>query len=225
MTQFKYFALLILSLFIFSGCQETSYSEGEINYVISYPKYNQKEKQLMYAMLPKEQKFVFKDNAFKSVISKGLMEISMNVDTEKEDVSMFFNFNQGNFSHLNVADKKVMLDNLSEYSIELKDETKKIAGLDAKKAIAKNAAGEEIEIWYTNQIAISNPNWFNPFDEVPGFLLQYSVDYYGLHMCFTAENFEQRTVTSEELSVTSKDNEVEYSKMIELLESSLKEYK
>lgn len=224
MIQFKNYILLLLGCICLVGCGDTAYTEGEITYEISYPEYDKKENPLMYTMLPKEQILTFKNNDFKSAIKKAFVEISMNVNTEKEDMTMFFNFNEGNYSELSQEDKEKMKNSLPNYKVELLPESKELAGLKVKKAIATKGE-QKIELWYTEDIAMTNPNWFNPFPEVPGVLLQYTLKNYGLTMQFTAQKFEAKTVTSEDLAVTNTDKEINYSSMIELLETSLKEYK
>ena len=44
----------------------------------------------------------------------------------------------------------------------------------------------ECELWYTDRIKMSNPNWFGPFAEVPGVLMRYDVVQYGMRMRLNA---------------------------------------
>jgi GLPGLI family protein len=49
-----------------------------------------------------------------------------------------------------------------------------IAGYPCRKAVAvfDRLQQREIELWYTDQISITDPNWFGPFAAVPGVLLR-----------------------------------------------------
>ena len=46
-----------------------------------------------------------------------------------------------------------------------------------------------ITLWYTEEIELKNPNWYNTFNEVPGVLLAYSIDRFGIRMDYKAIKF------------------------------------
>jgi GLPGLI family protein len=69
-------------------------------------------------------------------------------------------------------------------SIIFTDAEDTIAGYPCKKAIAiySGLAKPEVELWYTTAISMDRPNWFGPYSEVPGVLLQYEMIQYGMRM-------------------------------------------
>jgi hypothetical protein len=55
-------------------------------------------------------------------------------------------------------------------------------------------------LWYTDEIQVKNSNWYNPFKEIDGFLLAYSIDRYGIRMEFKAKGYEEVEITDEQLA-------------------------
>ncbi len=78
----------------------------------------------------------------------------------------------------------------------LKD-TKVIAGYKCKKA---NISYDDpklptFDVYYTDEIALEKPNWFNEFREIDGVLMEYQLKRYNIELKFTA-----KTVTAEPIS-------------------------
>ena len=59
-----------------------------------------------------------------------------------------------------------------------------IAGYVCKRAVAifDKIDEKEIDLWYTDQIEMTNPNWYGPFAEIKGVLLRYDLVQYGMRM-------------------------------------------
>jgi GLPGLI family protein len=76
-----------------------------------------------------------------------------------------------------------------QYDITDTAGTKVIAGYNCKKAIAhsRNKKGPDVELYYTNDIQLDQPNWATPFNGVEGVLMQYRISKYGFYMEFTAQ--------------------------------------
>lgn len=82
-----------------------------------------------------------------------------------------------------------------DYDVEYAKDSKEIAGYKCKKAILKFKDGSApVEVWYTKDIAIKNPNWSNAYYKVDGVLMDYKLKKYGLELHFTATSVSEATI-------------------------------
>ena len=83
-----------------------------------------------------------------------------------------------------------------QFKITEVDGTKMIAGYKCKKAMAKSIDGKapDVELYYTNDIKLDDPNWATPFKGIDGVLMQYRISKYGFYMEFTAQKVEPEKV-------------------------------
>jgi GLPGLI family protein len=89
-------------------------------------------------------------------------------------------------------EKEVNMDSL-DFEIELLDESKKIAGLDCKKAIMTNEEGLEMTMWYTQDIAIADGRGLMMMRKgFPGFPAEFSVNQGPMLMTFTLDKYEDK---------------------------------
>lgn len=105
--------------------------------------------------------------------------------------------------------------------IEKTNETKVIAKYNCKKAIAK-FPGTDIppfDIYYTNEIAIENPNWSNPFKEIDGVLMEYQMKRHGMELRFTARTVSQSEVDDELFEVPEDYKQVDKSELDKIFEA------
>jgi GLPGLI family protein len=79
--------------------------------------------------------------------------------------------------------------------------TDTIAGLVCKKAIGvfDNISLPEMEIWYTQEINLDNPNWCTQFHGLNGVLMQYEVEQLGIRMRFRAISVQNLESVEEQL--------------------------
>ena len=77
---------------------------------------------------------------------------------------------------------------------------KEIAGYVCKKA---KVTWDDLsfDVFYTDEIKITDPNWNNPFNEIDGVLLQYQFDMFGIKTKITAETVEKIDVEDETFDI------------------------
>jgi len=202
---------LLLSFFVLFSCGEPKAEEGQIVYAVEYPE--AKDNFVLYGILPREMELTFKGGKMKTEIKRANFQNSLLVDCNKKKVSAYYQYSREGFNvNLSDADVKKMQADPSVYKIEFKDDEKDILGLKALKAIATNKSNPKdvIEIWYTEDIALENSNWFHPFHEVPGVLLEYAIDRYGIRMEFKATAFNKKKIADGDLKLPLSRNEKNY---------------
>lgn len=203
---------LVLSFFALFSCGEPKTTEGKITYGLEYPE--AKDNSVLYQILPREMELTFKDGKMKTLIKRANFQNAMYIDCNKKSVEAYYKYAKDEFNvHLSDKDVKAMTVDPSAYKVELKDEEKEILGLTALKALATNKTNpkEVIEIWYTTDIALENSNWFHPFHEVPGVLLEYSINRYGIKMEFKAKKISKDKVSQEDMELPKSDKTGSYS--------------
>ena len=92
------------------------------------------------------------------------------------------------------ADKAIK--EMPEVKVTYLDETKNIAGYNCKKATVE-VMGEEksnLEVYYTDEIVVSNPNSLSFFKDIKGVLLEYTQSAGELKMKFTAKEIKKSKV-------------------------------
>lgn len=199
--RFNVYILLSLCLIILSSCegkmegdlQNVSDSNrtksGAINYAIDYPKAFGEEDDLMRMFLPKNMVFSYDGDDFKTEIKNGKVFATSFIGNSKTNAMMAgtMYFNIKNMCNFNEEDRKNYIDSQPSYKIVKTKKTKKIADIDANHAFAINKENNDTsDIYYTDEIKIKSPNWFTPYNEINGVLLEYEIERYGLKMRFTA---------------------------------------
>lgn len=190
----KFLFLLVISLIGILSCGKSNapVKEGKVTYAIDYP--NHKDNFFLYSILPKEMELDFKDGAMHSKISKANLQNSIWVNCNKKSVAAYFSYGDEAYNvQLKDPDIDAMLNDQKKYTIEFTNVKDTMIGFNVKKAIATCVTDkkDKIELWYTTDIELKNSNWYNPFHEVPGFLLAYAIDRYGIRMEFKAKRFEE----------------------------------
>jgi GLPGLI family protein len=192
-------------LFFMSSCSSNKQEikEGTIIYSAEYP--NHKKNLFLYSILPKEMEISFLDGVVRNDISRANLQNIWLFDCNKKQMDVYFQYGEEAYkAKLSPNEMKQMLNDQEKYQVELVDGTDTLAGFNAKKAIARNKKNklDVITLWYTEEIALENPNWYNTFDKVPGVLLAYSVDRYGIRMDYRAVKFIPKIDESKKRSFT-----------------------
>ena len=75
--------------------------------------------------------------------------------------------------------------------LEFTDSVRQIAGLECRQAIASfpGNAINPFNIWYTEEIRISNPNGNSPFRDIPGVMLEFNTLMGNANMHMTATGY------------------------------------
>lgn len=172
--------------------EQKSLNKGTVKYKVSYPYF--KGESLAKAMLPKEMYFVFNDGLINTYTKKGgLMKMGVMGSPEMDSVSMYLDF--GNLdirSNFSGGAIKGFIANQTPLGIELiEGEEKEIAGFKCKKAIGKYLDGSnpDFTIWYTEDLGVESPNFYNPYAEIPGVLMEFEMERFGLVSHVIAESF------------------------------------
>ncbi len=193
----KYSTLsLLFFLLVFSSCkhEEAPKTEGIITYSIDYPE--SKDNFFLYHVLPKELKASFKDNKMELKIKKANLENTIIVDSKNKGIASYYNYGEVFTTRLSPDEIQLVLASHPKYNITFTNKKDTLLGFNIRQAIAVDPRkpGEKIELWYTDDIAFKNSNWFNGFEKIPGVLLKYSIVQYGLKMEFVAKKFEAVTI-------------------------------
>jgi hypothetical protein len=196
------FAVALLLLLVTSGCSNEPrvVTQGKIIYAIDYP--NHKDNFFLYSILPKEMEVNFKDGKMQSVIKKANLINELLVDCNDKSFAAYFKYGDEAVNvTLTETDVKSMLVDQRKYTIKMTNVKDTMAGFNVKKAIATSVTdpSDKIELWYTDEIQVKNSNWYNPFKEINGFLLAYSIDRYGIRMDFKAKGFEDVEISDDQL--------------------------
>lgn len=202
----KHSSILIGICIVFlASCssKEEVIDEGTIIYSADYP--NHKKNIFLYNILPKEVEISFKDGMVRNDISRGNFQNIMLFDCNKNQMAIYFQYGEEAFkTKLSPDEIRDMLKEQTQFHVRLTGETDTLAGLNVKKALAVNKKDKNdvVTLWYTEEIQLKNPNWYNTFKEVPGVLLAYSVDRFGIRMEYKATKFIPKANQSEKSLVT-----------------------
>jgi GLPGLI family protein len=189
----KHSSILIgICLIFLCSCasKEEVVDEGTIMYSADYP--NHKKNIFLYNILPKEVEISFKDGKVRNDISRGNFQNIMLLDCNKNEMDIYFQYGEEAFkTKLSSKEIQRMLNEQTQFDIQFTGETDTLAGFNVKKALATNRKDKNdvVTLWYTEEIQLKNPNWYNTFKEVPGVLLAYSVDRFGIRMEYKATKF------------------------------------
>jgi hypothetical protein len=55
----------------------------------------------------------------------------------------------------------------------------------------------KFDVWYTEQLNVSAPNFSNPYSKIKGMLMEYRLKKFGLEMSFTATGVKKEEVPDE----------------------------
>lgn len=207
-------SLLFGLTLILSGCQkiEETFShgrieEGVVHYDVSFP-YSEPEEGLMTSMLPSKMTMKFEEGRYVTELTAGMGMFRMR----------FVSNNQKRVLHhtLDMMKKKIMvevnekgarkmLDDFPELRILSTDETDTLAEISCKKALGLFAKPGEppMDIYYTDRIALEDPNWCNQFPSIDGVLLGYEIKRFGRRMRLRATKVEAREVPDSVFSTTN----------------------
>lgn len=197
-----YFFLIILTL---SCSSPTRISEGKIDFTITFPEFNADEHTFLAILLPKQQTYTFKDNQFHSQVKKAMVEINIISNSETNYFYSDLMFNEKQYFEGTISQ-----DDLKKFEIEFTDKTDTIAGFNAKQAFAHSNELGTIELWYTEDIVMKNPNWHTPYHEIPGVLLEYTVIQNGVTMHFRARKFYNEEINETIFTPSKKGTKVDF---------------
>ncbi len=189
--------ILIICL---SACKSewpSNHSEGEIVYTINYP--FEDSTQLMFDMMPAEMNYYFDENHTKSEISAGMGLFKSAYITDLDKKSLKQTVKMLNKKHQSQFKKKTFEEiNPAYANLEIKEtgNTKTIAGFECKEVMVSLQNKKSYNIYYSTELGKPFPNLGTPYEKIPGVLMQYTIENFGLTMEFIAESVDFKEVDS-----------------------------
>lgn len=185
--------LTLTAVSISVGCGKNTHSgsvsEGTVEYAMSFPDFPSDG--LMAGILPEKTILSFSAGRQHLDMSAGMgvfrTGILVNNEPNRLDYHMSV-LGKRMVAEMTTLDLEQINKDSKAMSIIYTDEVDTIAGMPCRKALAMYDRVErpQVELWYTDRIELSDPNWFSPYREVPGVLLRYEMVQYGIRMRFDA---------------------------------------
>ncbi len=204
----------LIAVFTLVGCDmrdnTTNGKSGEILYRIGYPKLDSNS--IFFDMMPQEMTFTFSEDGTRSEISAG-MGLFKSAYIRKTNSDTFFQtVKMLNKKYRSAYDRESFLAlNPKFLDIEFID-----AGIDTNLMgysckVLKFYFPEDSSshsIFYTEELGGSNPNQGTPFESIPGVMLKYTVENFGVVMDFTADEISINKVDKSNFEVNKDYPEV-----------------
>jgi GLPGLI family protein len=189
--EYKLLYLIIVSVYLLNhlACSNKQslpkISEGEIEYQIEYLDDERKNPFIM--LLPRQMLTTFSNNSSHTRIEGffGTFKLTYILNYKQ----------QKNYTLLQIMDKKYVYqadinnlafgyENMKNIHLNYTDKQKIIAGFNCKHATAYFFDGltDTIEIYYTEEIKLDKPNLNNPFRNLNGVLMEFTVNLMGINM-------------------------------------------
>ena len=192
-------------------------SEGVIEYDITYPKINPNS--MMLQGMPNKAYLRFKNNDMVNDMS-GMMGLISIVYIAKQSP-------QSVMQTLTLINKKyasdISLEEMNKINgdyvtkIEKGKNTKEIAGYKCKEAIVTLYNGDQVNVFYTKDIAIKNPNWSNPYNQIEGVLMDFQMERYGLIMHLKAKQVTAQPIDDSAFTITDEYQKVSFAELDKML--------
>lgn len=200
---------IILILLLVWGCKTKSetdnrINEGIITYNVSY--FSSEKDNPIIALLPNKVELRFKDNNI-CLISEGYLGFF-----STKFISQYKNQNSNIL--LKVLSNKLnyefpkdeiafVYSQLPPTRIEYQDSTKQIAGYECKRATIhmNNKTNSQVDLFYTLEIDLKDPNRNTPLHKVPGVLMEFETTMNQVKAKFTAQSVSLNTIDEEEFTI------------------------
>ncbi len=198
--------LLLPVIFLVVSCNELTgeyygrISEGEIVYDVSYP-YADTDG-LMASFLPDKMTMKFKKDRFITEISSAkVFKNSLYADRTDSTAEQRLKL-MGKKVKVTMDRKEVqqLVKDFPDMTVFKGEGVDTVAGYPCKKAIAIFDAIDQpaVEVYYTEEIAMKDPNWCNQYHKIDGVLLAYEIERFGIRMRLRAKAVKPRTVKPKE---------------------------
>lgn len=197
---FMMIAAIIMGLSSSSIAKEFS---GVITYKITYP--GTEVDASMAAMMPKMAVLTIKEHMSKFEINMGQMGSQVQIfDGDANTATTVMNMMGQKLYYVETIED-VDVDADEKVSIDVKDETKEIAGYECTKAVVTvNQGGEDMlfTIYFTEEIGSSSMNMDSPyFKDIPGAMLEFEINTGGGTMKMEAINVDKKKIDDSEFEV------------------------
>jgi len=199
--------LLVLIPLLFScrSNQSTDTNQGIITYKIGY---SEKIKSKTFgAFLPTTMVTTYKKGDYKLDIKGELSLYSLEYISHlngDSSATLFRIFDKRMFHKHGKGEFLFLFQEHQESSLEfLDDEIKTIAGIDCKKVMVhfSNPDIESISVYYTEEIDFKRPKENSPFDDIPGMLMAFGLNFKGLRLNFEAQTVDYKKVDDKTFAI------------------------
>jgi GLPGLI family protein len=190
--------ILFFASFQFSGAQNT---EGHISYKIEFTANDSEMGDFMNMMQGSVMDLYYSDLFSRTDLKMGAMINSTTImDLGSKKMLTLTSGMMGQFAvETTIPESEEAVDD-DDFKVTLTTETKKIIGLNAKKAIVNTDEGESFEFWYTDDIQVDlKGQAMMSQNGIPGVLLEMVIKEDGFKMSFTALSYETKLSKKKEL--------------------------
>ncbi|MBN2481666.1 MAG: hypothetical protein JXB19_08000 [Bacteroidales bacterium] len=193
---------------------------GSIEYRIRYLNENLDDREAV--LLPENMELVFNKDLAVNYIDGFLGLYKFNTITNFEskkcstllkvfDKHYLYNGKRGEFMYC--------FEDMEDLEILETDETRVIAGLTCRRAIATFPSGRgDFDVYYTTDIDLRHPNINNPYKKIDGVLMQFELQLLHLRMEFTAVRFQPGAGRGPKLTIPENITEVTRDQMLQILD-------
>ena len=184
------------------GLFNQSLKEGIIEYKAE--PVNAKESMAMWA--PDEMEVKFKDGKWIANLEAGMGAMRMDFISDKASgkFTSLVSFLGKFYSVMEHPEIDSVNYYLPDYDVEYPGDKKQIAGYDCEKAVLKfKDNSPSMEVWFTKEIQIEDPNWANCYHKIDGVLMDYNLKKFGLELHFTATSVSEAQIDDSAFEVPS----------------------
>ena len=222
----RYLIFSLLFISVMSACrfgQSSNKDEGVISYKIVYPE--EVRERGFAAFLPTKMISTFKGRNYKISIKGDLSLYQLDYISKSngDSTTTLFRIFDKRMYHQHGKDEYLFLfERVDETRLEfIEGETKVIAGIECKKAIVhfSNPDLRNITVYYTEDIKIIRPKENSPFDNIPGALMEFDINFKGLELKCVAEEVKIKKVNPKSFIVPENYTPSEQGEIDELVTS------
>jgi hypothetical protein len=163
---------------------------------------NAKESMAMWA--PDNMEVKFKDGMWVASLEAGMGAMRMDFisNPDKQQFISLVSFLGKFYSVMDKAEIDSTNYYLPDYDVTYPGDKKLIAGYNCEKAVLTfKDKTPPMEVWFTKEFKITNPNWSNCYYKVDGVLMDYNLRKFGLELHFTATTVSEAQIDSSVFTV------------------------
>jgi GLPGLI family protein len=177
----------------------------------------------MADLAPDKMTVKFKDHrsALELTAGMGLFSTTFISDNNSKTLTQLVKLLNKKFVHVSDSVEVKQEATVSNMKIEKVSGNKMIAKFKCKKVRVSftDNSHPPFDVWYTNEINLSNPNWNNPFHEIDGVLMEYQMNRYGLEMKFIAKSVAEAEVDEDAFQTPEEYKPISKKEMEELFKA------
>lgn len=221
---YQLFTLLLLSVFLSNCGSKDSTPHGVIVYNVSYPVL---EHSILENVLPSEMTILYKgDMARGQLRSVGGIVNSEFISNQQTKVfkQLLKSYQDYYVCELNQDGVDQFIQTFPSLRFEPTEETIVVAGYNCEVTLAYNDANSEaapMRVYHTNELQITNPNWYTQFNSIDGVLMGYELEQFGMTMRLEAKEVLERPIEDaaflvdpKYVSVNSQEMETKFEHLI-----------